>query len=467
MRIVASIAVSLQLISSALSEEQSFSRAPSCKYGAEIEKAADFLLTDPATKSRFRRNLYATDAAYLKLHYGEISYAAGSELLSSLMQADQPPARLDELRFAYANKADRRKLYDSLPADPGARKAIAMLGPSGWRAAIIDGDEDWLLANLAEWRASDPFGFDAEIDPLASALLDLDDEVKLRISQKAEKLGISSLAVDLLATLYDLQPLISILDRTKEMDSQRSRIVRSARWNSLSKPLFEIEKQPKEIKDAKFELWVQRIFDAIDAAPEAFILYPLMQYTGDMRLGTVVAESMLAGIAGGSLDPVADPDKSIAIMIALLDQIYGRDERVQLLQRVTSTGPGRPGQSALEMVDRALARYAMRPLFSDPRQSTAPSRPPALSQALPWDQWSRIALALRQGKPIKPEMKLVAADLLAASGLIGAAIATLGSDGSMKARQQTYELMLSLDRRCAQWFSHPLPLSDPLYRFDN
>ena len=466
MRIVASIAVSLQLVSSALSEEQSSSRKPDCTYSSEIKKAADFLLTEPATKSLFRRNLYAADAAYLKLHYGAISYADGSELLNKLMQVDQAPPRLEELRFAYVSNGDRRKLYDSLPADYGALRPIAMLGPSGWRAAIIDGDEDWLLARLAEWRISDPSGFDMAIEPLAPSLLDFDDEVKVRLSQKAEKLGISSLAVDLLTTLYDLQPLIDILDRTKEVGPQRSQIIRSARWNSLSKPLFEIERQPREVREAKLDLRFQRIFDAIDVAPEAFILYPLLNYTGDVRLDSVVAESILAGIATGAVDPVADPDKSMAIVIALLDQLYGRDERTQLLQRITSTGPGRPGQSALETIDRALARYAIRPLLRDPRQTTAPSRPPALSQSFPWEQWSQVALTLRDGKPIKPEVKLIAADILAATGLTDAAIATLASDGSMKARQQSYELMLSLDRRCAQWFSHPIPTSDPLYRFD-
>ena len=304
------------------------------------------------------------------------------------------------------------------------------------------------------------------IEPLAPSLLDFDDEVKVRLSQKAEKLGISSLAVDLLTTLYDLQPLVDILDRTKEVGPRRSQIIRSARWNSLSKPLFEIDRQPREVREAKLDLRFQRIFDAIDVAPEAFILYPLLNYTGDVRLDSVVAESILAGIAAGVVDPVADPDKSMAILIALLDQVFGSEERVQMLMRVTSMGPGRPGQSANEVIDRALARYAMRPLLHDPRQRTALPRPPALSKDFPWPQWSQIALMLREGKSIKAEEKLIAADLLAASGLNGAAIATLASDGSLKARQQAYELMLSLDNRCARWFRHPISISDPVYRFD-
>lgn len=466
MRVAALIVTSLLLLSPAWSEEQNPPRTPGCIYGAEISKAADFLLTEPTTNTRFRRNLYATDAAYLKLHYGEMSYAAGLALLNDMMQADQPAARLDELRFAYVNYADRRTLYERLPATEGARKPIAVLGPAGWRAAIVSGDEDWLLARFAEWQATDPYGFDVE--SLTASLLDFDDAVKLRISQKAEKLGLDSLAVYLLTTLYDLQPLIAVLDRinSEETRGQRAHIVRSARWNSLSKPLFEIEKQPREIREVKFEPWVQTIFEAVDAAPEAFILYPLMHYSGDTRLGTVVAESLLAGIEVGILDPVADPDKSMAILIALLDQVFGSEERVQMLMRVTSMGPGRPGQSANEVVDRALARYAMRPLLHDPGQSTALPRPPALSRDFPWPQWSQIALALREGKSIKPEEKLIAADLLAASGLNGAAIATLASDGSLKARQQAYELMLSLDNRCAQWFRHPISISDPVYRFD-
>lgn len=468
MRVVGLIVASLLLLSPAWSEEKSPARTPGCIYGAEISKAADFLLTEPTTNTRFRRNLYATDAAYLKLHYGGMSYAAGLALLNDMLQADQPPARLDELRFAYVNDTDRLTLYDSLPVTEGTRKPIAVLGLAGWRAAIVAGDEDWLLARFAEWRAADPYEFKVEFVPLAQSLLDVDDAVKLRIAQKAEKLGFSGFSVQLLTTLYDLQPLIAVLDRTKpkEIGDQRARIVRSARWNSLSKPLFEIEKQPREIREVKFEPWIQSIFEAIDAAPEAFVLYPLMNYTGDSRLGTVVAESILAGIAAGVVDPVADPDKSMAILIALLDQVFGSDERVQTLMRVTSMGPGRPGQSANEVIDRALARYAMRPLLHDPRQTTALPRPPALSEDFPWPQWSQIALTLREGKSIKAEEKLIAADLLAASGLNGAAIATLASDGSLKARQQAYELMLSLDNRCARWFRYPISTSDPVYRFD-
>jgi hypothetical protein len=90
-----------------------------------------------------------------------------------------------------------------------------------------------------------------------------------------------------------------------------------------------------------------------------------------------------------------------------------------------------------------------------------------MTRDFPWDVWAAVADDLQAGRTVKAENRIVGADLLIAAGREADAIALLRLDASAKAAQRAHALIWSLDRRCANLLSHPVPLSDHFYRFDD
>jgi hypothetical protein len=96
-----------------------------------------------------------------------------------------------------------------------------------------------------------------------------------------------------------------------------------------------------------------------------------------------------------------------------------------------------------------------------------PPRPKLLTAALPWEQWVGLAGRLKAGEAIAPEDRIVAADLLIAADRPADALALLKTTGDWKtAVRRSHELALRLDRRCADLLRPPMPISQPLYRFE-
>src|SRR5688572_3866088 len=90
-------------LTTSISVAQAQDRPPdACVHAPTIVTVADFLLTEPVTKPNFWRDRAGDDAAYLKIRYGGMTYAEGSELLASLEKRSHPPQRILELKLAYA-----------------------------------------------------------------------------------------------------------------------------------------------------------------------------------------------------------------------------------------------------------------------------------------------------------------------------------------------------------------------------
>jgi hypothetical protein len=90
-----------------------------------------------------------------------------------------------------------------------------------------------------------------------------------------------------------------------------------------------------------------------------------------------------------------------------------------------------------------------------------------ISKAFAWEQWLGLANRLRAGEAIAPEDRLVAAELMVAADRPADALASLKMVTDWrKAVLQAHNLALALDRRCADLLRPPMPVSQPLYRFE-
>ena len=117
-------------------------------------------------------------------------------------------------------------------------------------------------------------------------------------------------------------------------------------------------------------------------------------------------------------------------------------------------------------MDRALARVMLGSFMLD-NGAEPPRRPDLLTATFPWEQWVGLAGKLKTGEAIAPEDRIVAADLMIAADRPADALALLKAAGDWKtAVRRSHELALRLDRRCADLLRPPMPVSQPLYRFE-
>lgn len=445
-----------------------------CIHAPTILASADFLLAEPAIFPNFWRDPFGDDAAYLKIRYGGLAYAEGSALLAGLEKRSHPPLRIGELRLAYATTPERAAMIAGMQPLRNAKSVVPQLGQSALRALVTEDGGDWLLGELARWRAADADQFDASriSAGLAQVLADLEDEAKSRLAKRAEDAGIWPLALEIRAVKDDLSDYVAYLDRlppaVRPDKGGRTGFIRKALNLANLRPSFDMSKQPAEVRAVDgqndFGSAIRSIGQLIAHVPQTAILLPLLNQTGNLSLGTAVAGAINAQIAASHLDPVNYPDTVTAAMLDGIDYVLGRRDREHSLGDALI--PEMQGETAGEFVDRALARVMLGPFMLD-NGAEPPPRPNLLTATFPWEQWVGLAGRLKTGEAIAPEDRIVAADLMIAADRPGDALALLKTAGDWKtAVRRSHQLALRLDRRCADLLRPPMPVSLPLYRFE-
>lgn len=441
-----------------------------CSHAPTIMAAADFLLAEPAKFPNFWRDRFGDDAAYLKIRYGDLSHAEGLALLADLEKRSHPPLRIVELRLAHATTPERAAMLAGIQPQPNANSIVPELGPSAWRALVTEDGGDWLLGEVARWQTSDGYNAWAAMEGIAPALADLDDEAKSRFAKRAEDAGLWRLALRLRATQDDLADYVAYLDRlpaAAEKDA-RAQLIREALYVADLRPSFDISRQPAEVQaiDRKNGMGsvLRTIGRLVANVPQTAMLLQVINYSGDLRVGTTVAEALNARIEAKQFDPINNPDAVTAAMLDGLDYILGRKERENILAGFGVSEMR--GETAESFVERALTRFALAP-FMQGGAVQPPPRPQQLAAAFPWEQWVGLATKLKAGEPVSPQDRVVAADVMIAADRPSDALALLKTADDWKtALLRTHEMALALDRRCADLLRPAVALAQPLYRFD-
>ncbi|BCG69933.1 hypothetical protein MesoLj113a_10910 [Mesorhizobium sp. 113-1-2] len=466
-RLAILVIIAIASMSSMAAAQTRQDKPGACSHAPAIMAAADFLLAEPAQFPNFWRDRYGDDAAYLKIRYGDLSHAEGSALLANLEKRSHPPQRIAELRLAYAKTADRAAMIAGMQPQPNAKSILPQLGLPALRVLVIEDGGDWLLGELGHLQTLDLYQALDAAKAIADALSVLDDEAKSQFAQRAENAGVWPLALEMRAVKDDLSDYVAYLDKLPPHKGNRTGFIRNALYSADLRPSFDISKQPAEVQalDRQNGMGpaIRQIGRLIDYAPQAAILLPLVNQTGDLRLGTTVAAALNAQIAGKQLDPVNDPDAVTTAMLDGIDHVLGHRDREDNLRHALIF---EMGETAESFIDRALARSTLAS-FMQGNVAKPPPRPKLLTAALPWEQWVGLAGRLKAGEAIAPEDRIVAADLMIAADRPADALALLKTTGDWKtAVRRSHELALRLDRRCADLLRPPMPISRPLYRFE-
>jgi hypothetical protein len=214
--------------------------------------------------------------------------------------------------------------------------------------------------------------------------------------------------------------------------------------------------QPAEVRAAISSspwLWVARLISLTAAKmPEADILNRLLYNTGEARLGTWIAQGLLTDFQNGRLDPDAEPEDAVVVMVDGLDRIFGMEKRVKLLAAMPfiQRSHGASKLTAREFTDISIARAALADYLQDGGEMP-----------------QHVAAALTASAAIDDKNRPLAAMLLASAGRPAEALEELRLAGDhQQARTVAHELMLRLDRQCSKYYGNPLPFLRGLYRFE-
>ena len=443
-----------------------------CRHAAAIVDVAGFLMEDPRSPPRFWRNPYGDDAAYLAIRYGGMTYRAGSALLERLSQVPRKAPRIEELRLAFADRADRPGLFEALVKASDNAGVLNRIGPSAMRAMLLDGDAARLYAVLDRWRADRPDEVRLSEAMLADALLDLDDGDKSRLAAGAEAAGEWGLAGQILMRRGDLGEWLALRKRApdapKTAELAKIEYLSAVRLMGRAAPL-DLDKLPAEMAPALdrarfYQAQWDPLVAAARASPRAQILVTLLNQTGEERIAAVAAANFAAAVAGGKLD-AADGDAVVIRMAEELAAVLGRGRLQGLLAPlyVPSGWASRINETAQDALDRALARQALAALARGETEAR-PQRPASLSAGFPWQAWVDAA-ASRQ--PIAPDEQGLDFEMATLRGDYAGALATLKPIADARlAHLRADALLRDLDWRCSKLLGPPNPFQLPVYMFE-
>lgn len=451
---------------------------PACRFAPDIVAAADLLLVDPRITRRFWRDRTSTDAAFLKIRYGGLAHQDAVGLIDDLRRRATPPQRIDELRLAHARPAERAVLLDG----PQETSVDPMLAASAFRAAVLDDDGERFFAAVR--RNAAPLQTltlaDTTQIQLARSLADLDEATRQRIAGRAEAAGFWRLSLELLATGADPSAWLAALKRSPIAPVNATKLAElfAPLWRgsaTLNPRPYRLDALPPELRAAAAILEARRSPDAdpIDSittlvrlAPRTQFLMTLLNQTGSLSLGSQVAEPLIQDIRAGRIDPARDDDALQILVFSGIDRVLGRTQAMTQLSSFASSLGGMPNETTLARLERTVARQSLRPYLVGDR-TALPGRPLPLSADFDWEIWSRTAQLLRSGAPVPDASRSIAADLLEAAGRYREALLAWRDAGDREAGLAgAHALMLALDRRCAGLMAPPMPLQEPVYRFE-
>ncbi|MGL4285858.1 MAG: hypothetical protein ACRCVA_05910 [Phreatobacter sp.] len=440
--------------------------------------AADLLLVDPRIERRFWRDRTSADAAFLKIRYAGLSHQQAAGLIDELKRRSTPPQRIEELRLAHARPAERATLLGG----PQETSVNPMLSPSAFRAAVLDDDGERFFAAVR--RNAAPLQTltlaDATQVQLARSLADLDDGTKARFAGRAEAAGFWRFGLELLATGADPSGWLAALKRSPIAPANATKLAElfAPLWRgyaTLNPRAYQLDTLPEALREAAAILDARRTPDtaSIDSittlvrlAPRAQFLMTLLNQTGVVRLGSEVAEPLVQDIRAGRIDPAKDDDALQILIFSGVDRVLGRTVAATQLVSFPSGIGSAPGETTLMRLERTVARQALRPYLVGDRPA-APERPLPLSAAFDWTAYIQTAGMIRASTAIPYVNRPIAAELLEAAGRYPEALqAWQGVADREASRAGLHALLLALDQRCERLMSPPMPLQEPVYRFE-
>ncbi|MBN8938682.1 MAG: hypothetical protein J0H01_04290 [Rhizobiales bacterium] len=447
-----------------------------CRFSPAIGLAADLLLEEPGAEQRVDQHA-TTQAAYLKIRYGVLSYQAGRRLIERIRGWNRPPFGIEGLRLTFARPSDRKALLGGThPVDAGQP------GASLERALVLeDGGRQFFPE--AKRRLAQPGGrraFPVNQFQLASALSDLSDTRKVHVARQAEAAGLLDLAEHLLADLDSPNEWLAFVRRAPGAPITLEQWVKrlSGPWTGSS-PFFrpmrgvwrelpgelgaaadELERDPMLANTVLRAATFRRLAEHSPHAAQHLGLmafaagHAAAVHSSDSRPFQEFFQALLDEVHVRRLDVTGDEDE---ILILIAERHGGFMDR---------QGTGAEMRNALAaLTETPRARRALLP-YLDGRTSVPPARPDMVRPEFDWESWLATAALIRARQPVPQKDNRIAIELLDVLGRHRDALALLrGMPADDDRWERARRMLVTLDRQCAGLLRLQGSYG-PVYRFE-
>ena len=430
-----------------------------CDHAPAIVSLTSTILTKRADLARLQqRNAPAPLAAYLAIQYTPLGDHEAETLLADLIADD---ARgVDEVAFAWSYGMDGGDVTSRMLGADAVQRMVSIASVSAIRAMIREGDEETLLATIAELDSGDKY---AAYQATAIALLDYSNDVRRQIAGQALDRGLVELAA-LLVALDD--------KGRKEWDAFTRKLADPALVSQLTQlwrwaPAFvggpELPRTPDQspLADPAMRARSHDVFIAAAKTPQIDFLMTLLNQTGRVEETAAAADALTAAIATGEIARDGSYGPAWLLEYRVLRQKWDDDDyllsTLKSFEYPTPRGSRRP----LEMLDTLIAIEALTPYLKGETDGL-PEKPGELSADFTaWPQWIEIAAKVK-ADPADPSLSdeavvPIAADLLLAAGEIDAlATVVAAAPGTATVLRLAADMAVQLDRMCAGYLYHPV-----------
>jgi hypothetical protein len=434
----------------------------SCPEAPMIRSLAQTILEGRVDLPGLRARHIGAEAAYLEMHYGQLTDAEALALVSPFIGQSMPGGT--DLAVALTVSVNGAEAGLALiDADPV--RAFAMAGPSTRRAVLLadTGKTYFELLAMASARPE----LDGLLIPQSANALDLlglvsdqPDDALRTLASAAEDAGFLLGAGQLFAALPDLELFHDFLNRNAAAEAIVEYGDSTASYWSIATlphgtgPIRDANTiaDPALTPDQRGVYAVQRM--SYLSGPADFSGMMLNQ-TFWTQEGEAVAAAYLAEVAEGRIDPVRDPESAWLFQYRAWVALKGREAVHSVLpyydfpsQRLRHFAG-----SAVVSLDWMIAKEALRPYLTG-ATATVPTRPALLSDGFDWTRWMTAAEVVRSDDPSAlltddAELAIIVTELLADIGNLEmmAAVAPQALEGFEKLNFFR-DVMQRLDRRC-------------------
>ncbi len=222
----------------------------------QLLQLADYLLVEPKQPSRFWRDNEGSDAAFLKLRYGNLSSAETSSLLNALASSAEAAGTNSRTRS--------RACQHGKPSSRDRHSSESRIGRSraeGVGPARVDRRRRWRLAvrGACSWRGAAPKDFAGSFvfANIARAVADIGDDALATLARRAEAAGLWRLGYEFYALRNDFSDLVAFLNRMPEQslgggaqtpgEKRKNLLGQALSQASFRSPALEMTKQPVEV----------------------------------------------------------------------------------------------------------------------------------------------------------------------------------------------------------------------------
>lgn len=431
----------------------------SCGHEDTLRHMARRIVTTRSSLSRSTSARYGADAAYLLMHYDQLSTADSIALIDQLKTEGDPAPGVDSLMAAFVT-ARSLVTPDSLFDNTQLRDLLLRGDQHLIRAVIMLDEGASFFATLKKIRSQpDLAAKQVKLFWLPAIIMDRSEAFRIQVAEQAIAASEYAIAARIFASLTDLSRYRELLETRKD-DPE---FVRDAGTNTVIRYGITLQNH-RDILSADFGGKVlmhpdeYQVYRAAYLTPQAGFLGMALNQVGGLHDFSSVAQTYITAFESGDIVPHDDIEAHWLTIYDAMFTIMGRDATHRALDGFEFSNRHRHFSGrALQLLEWAFAKRELS-AFLNGEASEPPDKPVQLTDAFDWQLWVDTVTLVRAGKTeySNESQRRIAVEMYAILDDYAKVEEVIALNFTPEERIQIYrDFMQRLDRRCKQLTDFP------------